>query len=96
MVSATPGGTLLEVRVVPRAPRSGVAGQRDGALLVRLAAPPVDGEANAALVALVAGMLGLPRRAVTIAAGERSRRKRLKVEGLTPQVVAARLGAAAA
>lgn len=96
MVSATPGGTLLEVRVVPRAPRSGVAGQRDGALLVRLAAPPVDGEANAALVALVAGLLDLPRRAVTIAAGERSRRKRLKVEGLTPQVVAARLGAAAA
>ena len=93
MVSAAAGGTLLEVRVIPRAPRSAVAGVRDGALLVRLAAPPVDGEANDALVTLLAGLLDVPRRDLTIVAGERARRKRLKVTGLTPDAVRARLGA---
>jgi uncharacterized protein (TIGR00251 family) len=93
MVSAAAGGTLLEVRVIPRAPRSAVAGIRDGALLVRLAAPPVDGEANDALVTLLAGVLDVPRRDLTIVAGERARRKRLRVTGLTPDAVLARLGA---
>jgi uncharacterized protein (TIGR00251 family) len=96
MVSATPGGALLDVRVTPRAPRSAVGGVRDGALIVRLAAAPVDGAANAALVALVAGHLDLPRRAVVLVAGERSRRKRLKVEGLAPEEVARRLAASSA
>ena len=91
MVSAVAGGTLLDVRVMPRAPRSAVAGVRDGALLVRLAAAPVDGEANDALLTLLARALDVPRRDLAIVAGERSRRKRIEVAGLTPAVVEARL-----
>ena len=92
MVSAAAGGTLLDIRVIPRAPRSAVAGIRDGALLVRLAAAPVDGEANDALLVLLAELLDVPRRDLTIVSGERARRKRLKVAGLAPAAVQARLG----
>jgi uncharacterized protein (TIGR00251 family) len=95
MLSAAATGTLIEVRVIPRAPRSVVAGVRDGALLVRLAAQPVDGAANAALVALLAATLGVPRRDVSLVLGDRGRRKRVLVEGLPPPDVQARLAAAA-
>ena len=91
MVSAASGGTLLDVRVIPRAPRSAVAGVRDGALLVRLAAAPVDGAANDALLTLLARALDVPRRNLAIVAGERSRRKRIEVAGLAPSAVEARL-----
>lgn len=93
MVSAAAGGTLLEIRVIPRAPRSAVAGVRDGALLVRLAAAPVDGEVNDTLLVLLAEVLDVPRRDLTIVAGERARRNRLKVAGLTPAAVQTKLGA---
>lgn len=72
----------LEVRVIPRAGRSGFAGMRDGALLVRLAAAPVDGAANAELIALVARALHLPKRDITIVSGERSRSKRIRVANI--------------
>jgi uncharacterized protein (TIGR00251 family) len=72
----------LEVRVIPRAGRSGFAGMRDGALLVRLAAAPVDGAANAELIALIARALHLPRRDITIVSGERSRSKRIRVANI--------------
>lgn len=94
MVSAADGGSLLDIRVIPRAPRSAVDGVRDGALLVRLAAPPLDGEANDALISLMAVVLDVPKRDLAIVSGERSRRKRLKITGLTPAAVQARLGAA--
>ncbi|MGD9901974.1 MAG: DUF167 domain-containing protein [Vicinamibacterales bacterium] len=95
MVSAAAGGTLLDVRVVPRAPRSALDGVRDGALLVRLAAAPVDDDANDALVALLARILAVPRRDVSLVAGRRSRRKRLQIAGLAPADVTAKLDAAA-
>ena len=95
MVSADAGGTLLDVRVLPRAPRSALAGVRDGALLVRLSAPPIDGQANDALIVLVARTLDVPRRAVSIVSGERARRKRLRIDGLTPAAVQARLAGSA-
>lgn len=71
----------LAVSVVPNAKRSGADGLHDGALRVRLAAPPVDGKANEALVAWVAEALGLPRRAVSLVRGQSSRRKWLALEG---------------
>jgi uncharacterized protein (TIGR00251 family) len=74
---------LLDVRVIPRAGRSGIAGLRDGALLVRLAAAPVDGAANAELIAVLAEALDLPRRCVAIAGGDRSRSKRVRIAGMT-------------
>jgi len=92
-LSDAPGGCSLTVRVVPRAGRSQIAGERGQALLVRLAAPPVEGAANEALVAFLADALDVPRRAVAILSGERSRDKRLRVEGMTAAVAAARLGA---
>jgi len=81
------------VRVVPRAGRSGVAGERDGEVLVRLAAAPVDGAANAELVEVLARALGLPKRDITIAGGERSRSKLVRVEGFTGDGARARLAA---
>jgi uncharacterized protein (TIGR00251 family) len=74
------------VRVVPRAGRSGVAGMRDGALLVRLAAAPVDGAANAELIELLARSLGLPKRRIEIVSGDRSRSKRVRIVGLDARV----------
>ena len=77
---------MIDVRVVPRAGRSGVAGVRDGALLVRLAAAPVDGAANAELIEILAKALDLPRRRIEIVSGDRSRSKRVRVIGLDAQV----------
>jgi hypothetical protein len=68
-----------------------VGGERDGTLLVRLAAAPVDGEANLALIELLSRRLGVPRRAVRLVSGDRSRDKRLDVDGVDPAVVAERL-----
>ncbi len=81
----------IAVRVTPRAGRSAVAGQRDGTWLVRLAAAPVEGAANAALIELLAGALDLPRRQLTLISGEKSRNKRVRIVGLDPPDVAARL-----
>ncbi|HVC18860.1 MAG TPA: DUF167 domain-containing protein [Vicinamibacterales bacterium] len=90
-VAAAGGGTLLRVRVTPRAGRSAIAGLRDGALLVRLAAAPVDGAANDALIALLAGLLDLPKRAVSVVRGHRGRDKQVRIDGMAPAAVAMRL-----
>lgn len=86
---------LVDVRVIPRAGRSGFAGLRDGALLVRLAAAPVDGAANDELIALLARTLHLPKRDITIISGERSRSKRVRVAGMNRAQVMDRLMAGA-
>lgn len=72
---------ILELHVQPGAARSEFAGEHGGRLKVRLAAPPVEGRANAALVEFLAGYFGVPKRNVRIAAGLKSRRKRVVVEG---------------
>lgn len=79
------------VRVTARAGRTAIAGVRGDALAVRLAAPPVDGAANDALVSLLADTFGLPRRAVTIVSGHASRDKRIALAGLSESQVADRL-----
>ena len=81
----------LDVRVMPRAGRSGFGGLRDGALLVRLAAAPVDGAANDELIALLAKTLRIPRRAITIVSGERSRSKRIRIAGIDREQALAKL-----
>jgi len=93
-VRPRPDGSELLVRVVPRAGRSALAGEREGALLVRLAAAPVEGAANQALVRLLSGALQVPRTSITIAAGERSRDKRLAIAGLAPDELARRVASA--
>ena len=81
----------IDVRVIPRARRTESSGERDGAFVIRLAAPPVDGAANDALVEFLSDALNVPRRAVRIVSGERSRRKRVEIDGLTRADVEARL-----
>jgi uncharacterized protein len=76
-------GVEIDVRVIPRASTSAVAGTRDGRLLVRLAAPPVEGAANDALIELFCRMFRKPKRDVRIVAGDRSRAKRVAVDGVT-------------
>jgi len=68
---------------VPRAGRSGLAGERDGRLLVRLAAAPVDGAANDALIELLSDLFHVPKRAVRIVAGDKSRTKRVALDGVS-------------
>jgi hypothetical protein len=81
------------VRVQPRAPRSEIVGWRaDGALSVRVAAPPVEGAANAAVAALLAGALGVRGTAVSVEHGARGRDKLVRVAGLTPAEIRQRLG----
>jgi uncharacterized protein (TIGR00251 family) len=70
----------LAVSVSPNAKRTGADGLHDGALRVRLAAPPVDGKANDTLIAWLASELGLPRRAVTLVRGPTARRKSLQID----------------
>ena len=82
----------LAVRVVPRASKAGVAGTRDHAILVRLGAAPVDGAANAELIATLARALDVPRRALTIISGTNSRNKRVRVEGLSQDAALHKLG----
>lgn len=89
-------GDLLRVRVQPRASRSEIVGWRaDGALSVRVAAPPVEGRANAALADLLADALDVRRSAVTIELGSRGRDKLVRISGLTPAQVRQRLGGTA-
>jgi uncharacterized protein len=92
VIDDSPAGATIEVRVIPRARKTELAGSRQGALLVRLAAPPVDGAANEALMAFLADRLRVPVRDVRILAGERSRQKRILVAGLQADDVRARLG----
>ena len=77
------GGAVLEVLVQPRASRTRVVGEHDGRLKIQLAAPPVDGEANAALLEFLADALGVKRADVALLAGEAGRRKRVRIAGVT-------------
>ena len=86
---ATDGGVLLKVRVQPRAAQDAVGGVRDGALVVRLVAPPVEGKANAALARLLGRTLGVAPSAVEVVRGASGRDKVVRVVGVTPAHVRA-------
>jgi uncharacterized protein (TIGR00251 family) len=87
-------GAIVALKIIPRAGRTKLAGVRDNALLVRLAAAPVEGAANAALLAFLSDQLQIPRARLEIVTGEKSRSKRVKVRGMSAATVAARLGLA--
>ena len=73
------------VRVLPRARNTEAAGRRGDRLVIRLAAPPVDGAANDALIEFLASTLHVPRRAVRIVSGERTREKRVAIDGVSDE-----------
>ena len=75
MLSGTPDGTLLKLRVTPGAKKSEIMGEAGGRLRIRLQAPPVEGKANRELVRFIARELGLKKNRVALAGGEKSREK---------------------
>lgn len=82
-ITQKPEGVLVSVRVKPRSSRNQVeAPSADGCLPVKLTAPPVDNKANQALVALLAKKLKVPKSAITIQSGERSRNKLVMISGV--------------
>ncbi len=96
MIEATErdGAITFAVRVAPRASRNAIEGEHDGALKVRLTAPPLDGRANDALRRVLAERLNVPISAVRIVSGEKSRTKRVVVAGVSRAEVAAMARAA--
>jgi len=81
----------ISIYVQPRASKTMVAGMHDGCVKVRLAAPPVDGAANAALIEFVAECLGVAKSRVRIVSGQTSRRKVVEVDGVSAEQLAAAL-----
>lgn len=81
----------VTVHIVPRARRTAVAGQYGDAIKIRVAAPPVDGAANAELVRFIAEGLGIPTARVTIATGAGGRRKSVTVDGVASPALKSRL-----
>ena len=82
VTTAVTGGLRVPVRVIPRAPRTSIDGVRDGRLLIRVTAPPVDRAANDAVIDTLARALHLPRVAIRIVSGETSRNKIVEIVGV--------------
>lgn len=83
IITEHPAACVINCWIQPRASKSSIVGIHAEALKISLAAPPVDGQANAELCKFLAKKLGLPKSGVTIAAGESSRRKTVKVSGIS-------------
>ena len=90
-VTTTATGVRIDLRVMPRSPRTAIDGVRDGRLVIRVTAPPVDQAANDAVVRALAAALDLPRRAIRIALGAGARHKTAEIAGLNEAQVRARL-----
>jgi uncharacterized protein (TIGR00251 family) len=89
----TAGTVAFAVKVRPRAKRNPITGELGDALKVSLTTPPVDGRANTACIEFFAKLLKVPRSSVTIASGQTSRNKVMRVTGLSAQLVRERIGA---
>jgi uncharacterized protein len=90
-VRDTPTGATFQVKVHPRTKKNAITGEAGEALKLALTAPPVEGRANEACIAFFAEVLNVPRSSVTIAAGESSRNKVVRVRGLSAAEVQAKL-----
>ena len=86
-----PEGALLALRVQPRASRDAIVGWQDGALRVRVTAPPVDGAANAAVSVLLAEALGVPPSSISVVRGARGRDKVVRIRGLDEATLRSRV-----
>jgi uncharacterized protein len=92
-IRETETGVVFRVRVVPRASRCEAAGFQDDALKLRITAPPVEGKANEACIALLAELLGVKKARVAIIAGQTSKMKTVAVEGIKAKEITALIGA---
>jgi uncharacterized protein len=92
VIQNSPAGVTFPVKVHPRAKKNAITGEVGDALKVALTAPPVDGKANAACIEFFAKLLNVPRSSVTIASGQSSRNKVIRVAGITAQQIRDRLG----
>ena len=90
-ITATASGVRIDIRVAPRSSREAVLGEHAGALKIALTAPPVDGEANAALIAFLAKKLGVSAKQIRIVHGERGKTKLIEVDGIDAVTAALRL-----
>jgi uncharacterized protein (TIGR00251 family) len=90
-IRETATGASLTVRLQPKAKKSAILGELDGALKLAVTAPPIEGRANEACIRFLAELLNVARSSVTIAAGASSRNKVVRIEGLTAEQVRARL-----
>jgi len=88
----TPDGATFAIKVHPRARKNAITGELGGALKLSLTAPPVEGRANEACIEFLANLLKVPRSSVTIASGQSSRRKVIRVSGVSADEVETRLG----
>ena len=86
-----PGGVSFAIKVHPRAKKNAITGELGGALKLALTAPPVEGKANEACIEFFANLLKVPRSSITIAAGQSSRNKIIRVSGLSAAEVEARV-----
>ena len=84
-------GARIEVRVQPRASRNTISGMQAGVLRIRVTAPPVNGQANAAAIALLAQALDVPKSAIRLVKGESTREKTLAIQSLSQEEVNRRL-----
>jgi len=87
-----PDGATFAIKVHPRARKNAITGELGGALKLSLTAPPVEGRANEACIEFLANLLKVPRSSVTIASGQSSRRKVIRVSGVSADEVQTRLG----
>lgn len=87
----TPGGATFAVKLHPRARKNAITGELGGALKLALTAPPVEGKANEAGIEFLANLFRVPRSSITITSGQTSRRKVIRVAGITAEQVRKRL-----
>jgi hypothetical protein len=87
----TPSGATFAIKVHPRAKKNAITGEVGNALKLALTSPPIDGRANEACIEFLAKLLNVPRSSVTIAAGDTSRNKVIRVRGLSAAEIAERL-----
>jgi uncharacterized protein (TIGR00251 family) len=88
----TPQGATFSVKAHPRAKKNAITGELGDALKLALTAPPVEGRANEACIEFFANLLKVPRSSVTIASGETSRNKVIRVAGMTAEEIRRRIG----
>ena len=90
-ITPTASGVCLEVQVQPRSSRNQVVGEQDGRLKIKITSPPVEGEANHALINFLAQILDIPRKNIKLLKGESSRHKLIEINGLNEQELGEKL-----